>query len=79
MNAEAIEHFRRLGRLLAATHVAEGPPKDFQELIERMCAIEPDSGMGTEDPLGGDWDSHMAYLRNRRALLDRKERRGPSR
>jgi len=74
MDAEAIEHFRRLGRALAETHVAEGPPKDFQELIERMCAIDPASGMGTADPLGGDWDSHVPYLRNRRVLLDRKDR-----
>ena len=79
MNAEAIEHFRRLGRAFAGTHVAEGPPRDFQELIERMCAIDPDSGMGTADPLGGDWDSHVSYLRNRRILEDRRERRAPVR
>lgn len=79
MNAEAIEHFRRLGRALAETHVAEGPPRDFQELIERMRAIDPASGMGTTDPLGGDWDSHVSYLRNRRVLKDRKERCGPAR
>ena len=79
MNAEAIKHFRRLGRALAETPVADGPPRDFQELIERMCAIDPDSGMRTEDPLGGDWDSHLAYLRNRRILLERKDRRGLSR
>lgn len=79
MNVEAIEHFRQLGRALAETHVAEGPPKDFRELIERMCAIDPASGMGTADPLGGDWDSHVSYLRNRRILLARKDRRGPAR
>ena len=79
MNAEAIEHFERLGRALAETHVAEGPPQDMRELIERMCAIDPASGMGTDDPLGGDWDSHLAYLHNRRMLMHLRARRGASR
>ncbi len=79
MNAKAIEHFERLGRALAETHVPEGPPRDFRELIDRMCAIDPLSGMGTEDPLGGDWDSHLAYLRARRMLVDPRTRDGPTR
>ena len=76
MNTEAIAHFERLGRALAKTHVPEGPPKDFRELVERMRAIDPDCGMGTEDPLGGDWESHLAYLRNRQILIDQRKRRG---
>lgn len=79
MNVEATKHFQRLGRALAETHAPEGPPKDFQELIDRMCAIDPSSGMGTEDPLGGDWDSHLAYLRARQMLVERGDRSGPSR
>lgn len=72
----AIAHFKGLGRALAATHVPEPPPKDFRELIDRMCGIDPNCGMGTDDPLGGDWHSHMAYLRNRQVLIDRRRVRG---
>ena len=68
------EHFNRLGRALAETHVPEPPPKDFRELIERMVAIDPNCGMGTQDPLGGDWDSHLAYFRNRQLLTNRSGR-----
>ncbi len=72
------EHFNRLGRALAQAHVCEPRPKDFRELIERMVAIDPNSGMGTQDPLGGDWDSHLAYFRNRQMLMNRKGRHVPS-
>lgn len=71
------EHFNRLARALAETHVAEPPAKDFRELIERMAAIDPNSGMGTHDPLGGDWESHLAYFRNRRLLTQPRGERGP--
>ena len=75
----AIAHFERLGRALAETHVVEPRPKDFRELIDRMYAIDSRCGMGTEDPLGGDWHSHLAYLRNRRTLMKRRRGRGTSR
>ena len=75
----AIAHFEGLGRALAETHVVEPRPKDFKELIERMCAIDSRCGMGTEDPLGGDWHSHLAYLRNRRTLIGRRCPHGASR
>lgn len=75
----AIAHFERLGRAFAETHVVEPRPKDFKELIERMCAIDSRCGMGTKDPLGGDWHSHLAYLRNRQTLMERRCPRGASR
>ena len=44
-----------------------------------MLAIDPGCGMGTDNPLGGDWQSHLAYIRNRQMLMQRsRRRRGPS-
>ena len=74
----AIAHFERLGRALAETHVPEPPPGSFRELVDRMCALDPNCGMGTEDPLGGDLASHLAYLRNRKRLMDRRQDHSPS-
>ena len=62
----ALAHFAKLGRALVDTHTPEPRPKDFREIIERMLAIDPNCGMGTENPLGGDWQSHLAYIHNRR-------------
>lgn len=78
-NTEAMAHFKRLGRTMAETRVVEPRPKDFRELIDRMCAIDSRCGMGTEDPLGGDLPSHLAYLENRKVLMERSSRRGECR
>ena len=76
----ALAHFERLGRALVETHTPEPAPVGFGEIIDRMLAIDPECGMGTTDPLGGDWQSHLAYIRNRRALAQRtREQRGPPR
>lgn len=74
-SSEAMAHFERLGRAMAETRIVEPRPKDFRELIDRMCAIDSRCGMGTEDPLGGDLPSHLAYLGNRKVLLERSGRR----
>ena len=66
VDSAALAHFAKLGRALDDTHTPEPRPKDFREIIERMLAIDPNCGKGTEDPLGGDWQSHLAYIRNRR-------------
>ncbi len=76
----ALAHFERLGRALVETHTPEPAPASFGEIIERMLAMDPQCGMGTADPLGGDWQSHLAYIRNRRALMQRAgAKHGPSR
>ena len=67
----ALAHFDALGRALARTHRPEPVPKDLAEVIERMLAIDPKCGTGTADPLGGDWLSHVAYVRNRARLVKR--------
>ena len=67
----ALAHFRTLGKALAETHRPEPPPRDLTEVIQRMLAIDPNCGKGTPDPLGGDWPSHLAYVRNRAKLMER--------
>ncbi|MXY51324.1 MAG: hypothetical protein F4Y86_02170 [Gammaproteobacteria bacterium] len=67
----ALAHFAALGKALAETQRPEPPPRDLTEVIERMLAIDPNCGRGTPDPLGGDWPSHLAYVRNRAKLLER--------
>ena len=69
----ALAHFDALGKALAQTHRPEPTPRDLTEVIERMLAIDPNCGTGTPDPLGGDWQSHLAYVRNRAKLIKRLE------
>lgn len=75
----ASAHFERVARALAETHFVEPRPKSFADMLERMYAIDPSCGMGTEDPLGGDWDSHLAYLHNRQILIEHRREHGHSR
>ena len=72
----ASAHFERVARALADTHIVEPRPKSFAEVLERMYAIDPRCGMGTRDPLGGDWDSHLAYLHNRQVLIEHEREQG---
>ena len=41
-----------------------------------MKEIDPRSGMGTEDPLGGDLHSHLAYIRFREEWVKKHGREG---
>ena len=71
-NKEAIEHFKRVGRALAESHVADPLPKDLTAVINRMKAIDRRSLMGTDDPMGGDLASHQAYLEFRDAWVKKR-------
>ena len=64
---DALAHFERVGRALAATERPEPLPRTPQEVIDRMVAIDPRSGMGSKDPMGGDLASHVAHVEFMRA------------
>lgn len=72
----ASAHFERLGRAMVETRIIEPRPKSFGEMIGRMCAIDRRCGWGTQDPLGGDWDGHLAYLHNRERAVAWNRARG---
>ena len=67
INKQAIEHFKHKGRVLADSHVADPLPEDLSYVIRRMKRISRRSLMGTENPLGGDLPTHLAYLEFRDA------------
>ena len=70
---DALAHFKRVGRLIAENRVCEPHPRTLTDVIDSMVRIDPRCGKGTKDPLGGDLASHMAYIKNRRAWIDKKE------
>lgn len=77
------EHFRRLGEEIAAHPSDEGPPANLRQLLARMCRMDPQKcGWGTEDPQGGDWVDHLAYLEARQRVIDgrpdEREHGGPA-
>ena len=72
----ALAHFKRIGRLIAESHRPDPPPKDFADMLKRMSALDRRCGMGTKDPLGGDLDSHLAYIRYREAWVVKRGGRG---
>ncbi|MCY4128857.1 MAG: hypothetical protein OXG15_06395 [Gammaproteobacteria bacterium] len=76
VNKKAIKHFERLGKVIAESHVPEAPPKYHLEVRDRMMAIDPRCGSGTEDPLSGDLASHLAYLEFREAWVKKRGHRG---
>lgn len=76
LNKKAIEHFEHVGRLIAKYRVSEPLPRTPSEVIDRMLAIDPRSGMGTKDPLGGDLVSHLAYIEFREEWVRKRSGRG---
>ena len=76
VNKKAIDHFKRLGRAIAKSREIEPLPRTGRYVIERMMAIDPRCGMGTEDPLGGDLASHIAYIRFREEWVQKRGGRG---
>ena len=68
-NRKDIEHFERLGKAIAASHVPDPLPKNHLEVLAIMEAIDLRSGMGTKDPRGGDLPSHISYLEYRDSWL----------
>lgn len=68
-------HFERIGKLIARSATIEPRPKDLRDLFHRMYTIDPNCGMGTEDPLGGDLSSHLAYIEYREAWVKRRGKR----
>ncbi|MCY3857605.1 MAG: hypothetical protein OXG25_01710 [Gammaproteobacteria bacterium] len=75
INEKAIKHFERVGRTIVASHVPDVPPTNFHDMLDRMFAINPNWGKGTNDSLGEDLPSHLAYLRFREAWIRKKEGR----
>lgn len=75
VNKEAIEHFERLDRAIAESHVLEPPLKDHLEVLDRLMAIDPRCSSGSEDPLGGDLASHLTYLEYREAWVKKRGHR----
>ena len=71
-NKKDIAHFERLGRAIAKSRIPDPTPRDHLEVLARMEALDPNCGMGTEDPLGGDLPSHLAYLANRDAWVRKR-------
>ena len=61
-NKKAIAHFEHVRRLIAKYRVGEPLPRTTNQVIDRMLAIDPRSGMGVKDPLGGDLVRHLAYV-----------------
>lgn len=51
---DALEHVERTGRTIAKSSVCEPLPHTPEEIIDRKVAIDPQSGIGTEDTLDGD-------------------------
>ncbi|MCY4095536.1 MAG: hypothetical protein OXG05_10485 [Gammaproteobacteria bacterium] len=75
INNKAIEHFERVGRAITKSQKPDPRPKDFQEMLARMFAINPNCIKGTKDPLGGDLASHLAYLKFREEWIRKKDGR----
>lgn len=51
---DALEHVERTGRTITKSRVYEPLPHTLEEIIDRTAAIDPQSGIGTEDTLDGD-------------------------
>lgn len=71
VDRETIQHFERLGRVIAETRPCEPLPRTIKDVFEQMVAIDARFVKGTKDPLGGDLPSHLAYLEFRQAWLRR--------
>lgn len=69
---EALAHFERVGRALAKSEPAEPLPRTPDEVIDRMLAIDPNSGMGSKDPMGGDLASHIAHVKFFSAWVEKR-------
>ena len=75
-NKKAIERFERLGRVIAESRRREPLPRSHKDVFDRMLAIDSRCGVGTEDPLGGDLASHLAYIEYREAWVTKRGHRG---
>ena len=72
---KAIEHFERLGRVIAESRMCEPLPPSQRDVFDRMRAIDARCGAGTKDPLGEDLASHLAYIEYREAWVTKRGHR----
>ena len=75
---DALTHFERVRHALAKTEVTEPLPRSAEEVLDRMVRIDPRSGMGTNDPRGGDLASHLSYIEYREAWVEKRGGRDTS-